>query len=124
MFSIMTMASSTTKPVAIVSAISVRLFKLYPSRYIAPKVPTMESGTATVGMIVAETVRRKRKITITTSATVSINSNSTSLTDARMVLVRSVKISTLTPAGRVAVSVGSKFLIRSTTSMMLAPGWR
>ena len=34
MFSIITIASSTTKPVEMVRAISVRLFRLYPRRYI------------------------------------------------------------------------------------------
>ena len=50
MFSSTTMASSTTKPVAIVSAISERLSRLKPSRYIAPNVPISDTGTATVGM--------------------------------------------------------------------------
>src|ERR1700678_3107522 len=88
------------------------------------KVPMSERGTATLGMIVAETVRRKRKITITTSAIVNINSNCTSLTEARMVVVRSVRMAMLTAGGRVALSWGSLALIRSTTWMMLAPGWR
>ena len=36
-----------------------------------PKVPTIDSGTATLGITVAEKLRRKRKMTITTSAMVS-----------------------------------------------------
>src|ERR1700722_19197832 len=100
MFSIMTMASSTTKPVEMVSAIKVRLFKLYPSRYITPKVATKDNGTAMPGIIVAAILRRNRNITITTSATVSINSNWTSLTEARMVVVRSVKMLTRIEEGR------------------------
>ena len=75
MFSIITMASSTTNPVEIVSAISVRLFRLYPKRYMTPNVPTIESGTATLGITVAERFRRNKKITITTNATVNISSN-------------------------------------------------
>ena len=43
-----------------------------------------------LGMIVAGTLRRKRKITSTTRPTDSVSSNSTSLTEARMVTVRSV----------------------------------
>ena len=39
-------------------------------------------------------------------------------------VVRSVRIVTLTDGGSEAWSCGSSFLIRSTTSMMLAPGWR
>ena len=124
MFSIITMASSTTKPVEMVSAIRVRLFRLYPSMYIAPKVPTRESGTATLGMMVAATVRRKRKMTMTTRAITSISSNSTSSTEARMVTVRSVRMETLIACGSEARSWGSNALTRSTTAMMLAPGWR
>ena len=90
MFSIITIASSTTKPVEIVSAISERLSRLYPSRYMTANVPTSDSGTAMPGMMVAEALRRNRKMTITTSAVVSISSNSTSSTEARMVVVRSV----------------------------------
>ncbi len=53
MFSIITIASSTTKPVEIVSAINVRLFRLNPIRYMTPKVPTSDNGTAAAGMTVA-----------------------------------------------------------------------
>src|SRR5271165_2460560 len=70
MFSTITMASSTTKPVEMVSAISERLSRLYPRAYIAPKVPTSDSGTATLGMMVAYRLRKNRKITSTTSTSV------------------------------------------------------
>src|SRR5438034_3561752 len=93
------MASSTTNPVEIVSAINVRLLRLYPSRYITPNVPTIDSGTATLGIIVAAKFRRNRKITITTRATVSINSNCTSSTEALIVVVLSVRILTDTEDG-------------------------
>src|SRR5258707_8950445 len=92
MFSIITMASSTTNPVAMVKAIRERLSRLYPRKYMAAKVPTRDRGTATLGMIVAERLRRKRKMTITTKKMVSINSNSTSATDALMAVVRSVSV--------------------------------
>src|SRR5712691_2192933 len=104
MFSIMTMASSTTKPVEMVKAIKERLSRLYPSRYITPKVPTSDKGTAMLGIMVADRVRRKRKITITTSATVSISANWTSLTEARIVVVRSVRIDKSTEEGSEALS--------------------
>src|SRR3984957_4545795 len=124
MFSIITIASSTTKPVEMVSAISVRLLRLNPSAYIAPKVPTSDSGTATLGMTVAANVRRNTKMTATTSAMHSISSNSTSETEARTVVVRSVSTDTLITGGIVARSLGSSALMLSTTLMMLAPGWR
>ncbi|MOA45301.1 hypothetical protein D3C78_1676860 [compost metagenome] len=41
-----------------------------------------------------------------------------------MVWVRSVSTETSRPAGRLSVIDGSRALIRSTTSMTLAPGWR
>ena len=58
MFSIITMASSTTKPVEMVRAIRVRLLRLKPARYMTPKVPTRDRGTATLGMRVAGTLRK------------------------------------------------------------------
>src|SRR5439155_160788 len=95
-----------------------------PTRYITPNGPTSDNGTATLGMKVAGTLRRNRKITITTSATASSNSNCTSRTDARMVTVRSVNSVTSTDGGSDAFSCGNSALTRSTTSMTLVPGWR
>ena len=69
--------------------------------------PTSDSGTVTAGMIVAQKLRRNRKITITTSATVSSNVNCTSLTEARMVSVRSEMMLTLMADGIEACSTGS-----------------
>src|SRR5580698_4702876 len=115
MFSIMTIASSTTKPVEMVSAISVKLLRLNPSAYIAANVPTSESGTATLGMMVAAKVRRNTKMTATTSAIHSMSSNSTSDTEARTVVVRSVNTATFMIGGMVARSLGSSALMLSTT---------
>ena len=75
-------------------------------------------------MMVADTLRRNKKITITTSATVSMSENFTSRTDARIVVVRSVRIETSMDAGRLALSCGNSFFTRSTTWMMFAPGCR
>ena len=66
-FSSTTMASSTTKPVATVSAISDRLLRQKPSRYMTPKVPSSDTTVATAGMTVARTLRRKTLTTSTTS---------------------------------------------------------
>ena len=78
MFSSTTMASSTTKPLEIVKAMSDRLSILKPNMYITPQVPIMETGTATVGIKVARTSRRKRKTTMMTRATDIISDRSTS----------------------------------------------
>ena len=58
MFSIMTITSSTMKPVPMVSAISDRLLRLKPQNHITPKVATSDSGSATPAMMVARMVRR------------------------------------------------------------------
>ena len=75
MFSIMTTASSTTKPVEIVNAMSDRLLRLNPSPYITANVPMIDTGTVMPGMKVAAALRRKRKMTSTTRTTASMSSN-------------------------------------------------
>src|ERR1700704_1813850 len=67
-FSSTTIASSTTNPVATVSAIKDKVSRLKLQRYITPKVPTSEIGTATAGIKVALHRLRNRKTTMTTSA--------------------------------------------------------
>ena len=62
-------------------------------------VPSSDSGTVTPGMTVAQKLRRNRKITITTSTMVSSSVNSTSCTEAWMVVVRSMIWSTLIDGG-------------------------
>ena len=84
--------------------------------------PTSASGTVTAGITVAQTLRRKMKITITTSAIDSSSVNCTSATEARMVSVRSLTAATLTAGGIEAISDGSRALIASTVSMTLASG--
>ncbi len=92
--------------------------------YMMPNVPTMEIGTATLGMTVAERLRKKRNMTMTTRAIVSMSVNSTSSTDARIVVVRSVRVVISMDDGMEALSWGIRRLMRSTTAMILAPGWR
>jgi len=118
------MASSTTKPVAMVSAISERLSSEKPIRYMAAKVPMIEIGTATLGMSVARQLRRNRNTTITTSATAIMSVCSVSLSEERIVTERSDVGITSTLAGSDAFSCGSIAITRSTVSMMFAPGWR
>ena len=77
-----------------------------------------------LGMTVAAKVRRNTKMTNTTSTMVSIISYCTSLTLARMVLVRSVRMVTFTEAGRFDCNCFSRSLMLSTTLMMFAPGCR
>src|SRR4051812_6032484 len=75
-----------------------------------------------LGMTVAQTLRRKTKITITTRATVRSRVNWTSRTEARIVWVRSLKVVTWIAGGIAAVSWGRAAMILSTVAMTLAPG--
>jgi hypothetical protein len=67
MFSSTTMASSTTMPIASTSASSVSTLSEKPIAAITVKEPMIDTGIATVGMMVARTERRKKKITPMTS---------------------------------------------------------
>ena len=123
-FSITTMASSTTNPVEMVIAISERLSRVYPNRYITAKVPINETITAMAGTSVARKLRRKTKTTRTTKHMDMSSVFSTSSTEARMVVVRSRTMVVSIPKGIDALINGSCARIRSTVIMMLAPGWR
>ena len=124
MFSIITMASSTTKPVPMVSAISDRLSSEKPANHMTPKVAISDSGSATPAMKVARSVRRKIKTTSTTRPTLSTSVNCTSWIEARMVSVRSLTTVSAAPAGIARCSRGSSARRRCTVSITLAPGWR
>ena len=113
MFSTTTMASSTTNPTEMVSAISERLSRLKPSTYIAAHEPSSASGTVMLGISVAQALRRNSRITITTRPMVSASVNSTSLTEARMVTVavedgvyRRVLLQPVLPVGDDTVAFG------------------
>ena len=85
----MTMASATTNPVAMVSAIRDRLFRLNPSKYMAPNVPSSDNGTATDGTRAARALRRNRNTTPITSMIAIRIVCSTSRSERRIVVVRS-----------------------------------
>src|SRR5258706_147260 len=89
MFSTTTMASSTTKPIAIVSAIRDKLLRLKLSMYIAPNEPSSASGIVIPGIMVAQRLRKNRRTTRITIPIVSTSVNSTSCTEARITSVRS-----------------------------------
>ena len=75
-----------------------------------------------LGIIVAQMLRRKMKMTITTRRIVMSSVNWTSEIEARIVCVRSLRVKTLIAGGIVACSLGSASLILSTVSMTFAPG--
>ncbi len=121
-FSITTIASSTTNPLAIASAIRDKLSSENPHRYITVHVPISETGTATAGTNVAGTLRRKRNTTRITSATEISSVSSISVTDARIVSVRSRIVNRCSPFGIVACNAGIAALIASTVVIIFAPG--
>ena len=69
-------------------------------------------------------VRRKTSTTSTTSPTLRISVNCTSWIEARMVVVRSLTMVSVAPAGRARRSRGNSARTRVTVSITLAPGWR
>src|SRR6185437_2972756 len=83
-----------------------------------------ERGTDRLGMIVAGTLRRKTKMTRTTRITARVSSPSTSWIEARIVLVRSVRMPTSTEVGSEARRAGRSARTLSTTLITFAPGWR
>ena len=121
-FSSTTIASSTTNPVAIVSAISERLLRLNPQRYMTPNVPINDTGTATLGISAARALRRNRNTTRITSDTAMISVRSTSRSDARIDGVRSIITCMSIASGIEARSCGSTSRTRSSVSMMFAFG--
>ena len=123
MFSSTTMASSTTKPVETVRAISDRLSREKPSRYITPRVPSRETVTATAGTRLAAPERRKTATTATTRMTAISRLRSTSAREARMEVVRSTTVSIWISAGMAAATCGRICLMPSTVLMMFAPAW-
>ena len=72
MFSSITMASSTTRPMASTMASRVRVLIEKPSAQITKQVPISETGMVTIGTVTARGERRKNRITASTSTAASI----------------------------------------------------
>ena len=83
-FSTTTIASSTTMPMASTRPKSERLFSEKPKRAMKMNVPISETGTATIGMIVARQFWRKIRTTRKTSANASKSVWTTLATDSSM----------------------------------------
>ena len=124
MFSSITIASSTTKPIERISAIIERLSSVKLSTCITAKVPKIENGSASAGISVAEPLCRKAKITATTRTSVISIVHWMSLKASRMFFERSPRIVRCTDGGSDCWNVGSSARTASVTSMVLLPGWR
>jgi hypothetical protein len=124
MFSSITMASSTTNPTDSVSAISERLSRLYPNSHIAANVPTIDNGSARLGITVAERLRRNRKMTRTTRPSVMSRVSFTSWTESRIPCERSYSVCTRTDVGSCGPRAATVRDTASATATVLVPGCR
>ena len=86
-FSITTMASSTTMPIASTRPNRVRVLIENPKAYMPAKAPMMDTGTARQGMRVARRLFKKRNTMRKTSATASKSVMTTSLMEMRTKVV-------------------------------------
>ena len=71
MFSVMTMASSTTRPTASTMASMESTLMEKPHRYMMKKAPMSDTGITMQGMSVTRQSRRKRKMMMMTSTKAS-----------------------------------------------------
>src|SRR5277367_1746297 len=98
-FSITTMASSTTSPVANVIPKRVRELIENPKILMNANVPTSETGIVMAGITVARQSSRKRKITAITIRIASSRVETTSLTESPMTVVVSKAMTYFMPGG-------------------------
>src|SRR5450432_2540388 len=88
-FSVTTMPSSTTKPVASTIPSKVKILIEKPDMYMIKKVATSEMGISINGRTAINQLRKKMKITSTTSVKAMMSVSFTSAKDCRMVAVLS-----------------------------------
>ena len=124
MFSSITMASSTTRPMASTSASSVSVLIEKPASCISAKAPIRLTGMVTMGMIDARTVRRKTKITSATSAIASTMVWYTLFTARSMNTELSLAMSIFTSGGMSSCRRGSMSRTPLDSSSGLAVVWR
>ncbi len=89
MFSVITMASSTTKPTASTTASMESTLMEKPARYMTKKAPISETGITIHGTSVTRQSRKKRKMMMITSTKASYTVCFTSSIEARINLVLS-----------------------------------
>ena len=123
-FSITTIASSTTMPIASTRANSVSTLIVKPSSSSPRNVPTTLTGTASIGISVARQLWRKTNTTRVTSSMASTSVVTTSLMDAVTNGVVSNGILYFTPGGRLRDSSSIRWATASLTASALAPGRR
>jgi hypothetical protein len=118
-FSIITIASSTTKPTEQASAKSERLLIEKPTHHIMAQVPASASGTVTPAAAVAAVRRRNRNTTNITSAIATSSVICMSATLARIIRVRSETTVMSMSAGMNRLMSGTTARTRSAVSITL-----
>ena len=121
-FSSTTIASSTTRPAATISAMSERLFSEKPYRYMIASVPISETGIARHGINAARALPRKRNTTSITRPEAIANVFCDSRNVPRMPGERSITTSNPASTGTSARNAGNCALMASIVAMMFAPG--
>ena len=122
MFSMTTMASSTTMPVASTMAKSVKVLIENPSRWTKANAPMSETGSVSAGMSVARQLCRNRNITRTTSRIASPSVLITSRIDSSTTVVVSNAMRYSSPAGNDLASLAISAATPAFTSSALAVG--
>src|SRR5579864_4379321 len=119
-FSMTTIASSTTSPVASVIPKSVRELMEKPNILMNAKVPISETGIVTAGIMVARQSSKKKKITMMTMTIASSNVVTTSLTESPTTVVVSNAITYFIPGGNDLDNSSSAALAALSTSSAFA----
>src|SRR5581483_717182 len=119
-FSITTIASSTTRPVAKVIPKSVSELIENPKILMNAKVPTSETGMVTAGMMVARQSNKNRKMTMITIMIASSSVVTTSLTESPTTVVVSNAITYFIPGGNDFDKFSSAALAALSTSSAFA----
>src|SRR6266700_3729266 len=119
-FSITTIASSTTSPVASVISNNVRELIEKPKIFVNANVPISDTGMVTAGMMVARQSRRKRKITTITITIASTSVTMTSRMESPTTVVESKAIAYSSPGGKLLESSFNAALACASTVRELA----
>src|SRR6185312_4443012 len=119
-FSITTMASSTTNPVARVMPNSVSVLIENPSALTKMKVPTRETGIVTAGITVERQSCRNRKMTKMTSRMASTSVLITSLIESATTSVVSKATLNFRPGGKLFDSLSSSPIAARSTAIAFA----
>ena len=124
MFSMTTMASSTTNPVASVIPKSVRVLMEKPSNLIKAKVPISETGIVTAGMMVERQSSRNTKMTRMTRKMAVPRVETTSRMDSLTASVVSKATSYFMPGGkRLERRASSARHFRCTSRALAVESW-